>query len=77
VTETIELAKHAVEIGADGIGVVTPQFFAATDRELEHYFVTIANSVPENFPIYLYNIPQCAANNIKPELAAKIQQQCK
>ena len=25
--ETIELAKHAVEIGADGIGVVTPQFY--------------------------------------------------
>lgn len=75
--ETIELAKHAVEIGADGIGVVTPQFFGATDRELENYFVTVAKSVPDNFPVYLYNIPQCAANNIKPALAAKIQQQCK
>ncbi|MCO8050637.1 MULTISPECIES: dihydrodipicolinate synthase family protein [Proteus] len=75
--ETIELAKHAVEIGADGIGVVTPQFFGATDRELENYFVTVANSVPDDFPVYLYNIPQCAANNIKPELAAKVQQQCK
>ena len=74
-TETLELAKHAVEIGADGIGVVTPQFFGATDRELENYFVTVANSVPDNFPVYLYNIPQCAANNIKPELAAKVQQQ--
>lgn len=75
--ETIELARHAVEIGADGIGVVTPQFFGATDKELENYFVTVANSVPDNFPVYLYNIPQCAANNIKPELAAKVQQQCK
>lgn len=75
--ETLELAKHAVEIGADGIGVVTPQFFGATDRELENYFVTVANSVPDDFPVYLYNIPQCAANNIKPELAAKVQQQCK
>ncbi|WP_337236768.1 dihydrodipicolinate synthase family protein [Proteus faecis] len=75
--ETIELAKHAVDIGADGIGVVTPQFFGATERELENYFVTVTNSVPDNFPVYLYNIPQCAANNIKPELVAKVQQQCK
>ena len=30
--ETIELARHAHSIGADGIGVVTPQFFYANDR---------------------------------------------
>lgn len=75
--DTIALAQHAASAGADGIGVVTPQFFSANDRELENFFVTVANSVPADFPVYLYNIPQCAANNIKPELAARVQQQCK
>ena len=30
--ETIELAQHAHSAGADGIGVVTPQFFTVSDR---------------------------------------------
>lgn len=74
--DTIELARHACAIGADGIGVVTPQFFTANDKELENYFITVAKSVPKDFPVYLYNIPQCAANNLTPEVAKKVSQQC-
>ena len=74
--DTVELAKHASEIGADGIGVVTPAFFGANDRELEEYFVTVAASVPGNFPVYLYNIPQCAANDLKTEVAEKVAARC-
>ncbi len=62
--ESIRLAKHAVESGADGIGVVTPQFFGVNDREMVTYFSSIASSVPSDFPVYLYGIPQCAANDI-------------
>lgn len=76
-SETIALAKHAYEIGADGIGVVTPVFFGANDRELEAYYVKVARSVPEDFPMYLYSIPQCASNDISPELAQRIADQCK
>lgn len=75
--DTIALAKHAYDIGADGIGVVTPVFFGANDRELEAYYVKVARSIPEHFPMYLYSIPQCAANDIKPELAQRIADQCK
>lgn len=74
--DTVELAKHASEIGADGIGVVTPAFFGANDAELEHYFATVASSVPDNFPVYLYNIPQCAANDLKTEVAEKVAARC-
>lgn len=70
--QTIELAKHAAAIKAAGIGVVTPQFFSATDHEMEEYFVAVAHSVPDDFPVYLYCIPQCAANDIQPALADKI-----
>lgn len=70
--DTIKLAKHASEIGADGIGVVTPTFFSVDDREMEEYFVSVANSVPDDFPVYLYNIPQCSANDLKPNVIENI-----
>ncbi|MBN2979906.1 MULTISPECIES: dihydrodipicolinate synthase family protein [Cohnella] len=74
--DAIELARHAHEIGADGIGVVTPIFLGASERELEHYFVTVASSVPADFPVYLYNIPQCAANDLPAGVAQRVADRC-
>ncbi|MFS0724111.1 dihydrodipicolinate synthase family protein [Paenibacillus sp. 1P07SE] len=74
--ETIRLAQHAHAIGADGVGVVTPMFLGASDRELEQYYVTVAGSLPQDFPVYLYNIPQCSANDLKAEAAARIAERC-
>lgn len=71
-SDTIELAQHASSIGADGIGVVTPSFFTVRDNELEEYYVSVAKSVPSDFPVYLYNIPQCSTNDLKPEVAERI-----
>lgn len=73
--DTIRLLKHAVSIGADGAGVVTPAFFSANDRELESYYTSVADSVPE-LPIYLYNIPQCAANDLNVDVAQRIASRC-
>lgn len=70
--DTIELAKHARKIGADGIGVITPSFFMVNDREMEEYYVSVANSVPGDFPVYLYNIPQRSGNDLKPEVIERI-----
>lgn len=75
--ETMLLARHALKNGADGIGVVSPQFFGVNDREMEEYFVTIANSLPADFPIYLYCIPQCAANDITPTVVDAILKRTK
>lgn len=75
--ETIALSKHAEKVVADGIGVVTPNYFGVNDRETEEYFVNIANSVSDNFPVYLYAIPQCASNDISPEVAQHIVNRCK
>ncbi|MEM4724747.1 MAG: dihydrodipicolinate synthase family protein [Candidatus Hadarchaeum sp.] len=74
--DTIRLAQHAYRIGADGVGVVTPIFFPFNDRELENFYVTISRSLPEDFPIYMYNIPQCSANDLRPEVCARILAKC-
>ena len=74
--DTVALLKHAEKIGADGAGVVTPEFFAINDREMETYYEEAALSVSGDFPIYLYNIPQCAGNDIKADVAARIAEKC-
>jgi len=73
--DTITLVQHARDCGADGVGVVTPIFFGLNERELEEYYVTVANSV-KDFPVYLYNIPQCSANDLPVSVVKKIVERC-
>lgn len=74
--DTIELAQHAVRIGADGIGVVTPVFYKLSDQGLIDFYQAVSKSVPEDYPVYLYSIPQNAVNDITPECAARIAALC-
>ncbi|MDD3400509.1 MAG: dihydrodipicolinate synthase family protein [Eubacteriales bacterium] len=74
---TIKLAQHAVACGADGIGVVTPWYFQLSDKALVDYYCEVSQSVPDDFPIYLYSIPQNAVNDINADTAEKIAQKCK
>lgn len=76
VSDTLELAKHAYSAGADGVGIITPLFLSCSAREIENYYLTIARNLPEDFPIYLYNIPQCSANDLTADMASNIRRQC-
>lgn len=75
--DTLELAKHAVESGADGIGVVTPSYFKLSDQGLIDFYTTVSNSVPDDFSVYLYGIPQNSVNDINDTVAQKITSRCK
>lgn len=75
--DTVRLAQHAEKIGADGIGVVTPGFFGIKDKAMVRYYQNVAKSVSDTFPIYLYCIPQCAANDLSPEVVEEIVQTTK
>ncbi|HOO27644.1 MAG TPA: dihydrodipicolinate synthase family protein [Lachnospiraceae bacterium] len=76
-SDTKELAAHAVEIGADGIGVVTPAFYGISDNGLVEYYVSVAKSVPEDFPVYLYGIKQNAVNDLNKEVCQGAADQCR
>jgi len=55
--QAVEMTRYAKDAGADAALVVTPFYLKPTNRGIyEHYF-TIASKV--DFPIILYNIPQC------------------
>lgn len=74
--DTIDLIKNAYEIGADGVGVVTPSYFTLDDRAMIEYYKTISSCVPNNFPIYVYVIPQLAKNDVTPDCMEKIAEEC-
>ena len=42
---------------------------------MEQYYIDIAASV-KGFPVYMYNIPQCAGNDIKTVVAQKVASAC-
>ncbi|HPT82747.1 MAG TPA: dihydrodipicolinate synthase family protein [Limnochordia bacterium] len=65
--EAVELAKHAVEIGADGIAAVTPFYFGYSQEALIQYYEEILAVVPADYPVYLYNIPGCTGNDLLPK----------
>ena len=73
-SSTIRLAKHAAACGADG--VVTPWYFQLSDDALLSYYKEVSDSVPADFPIYMYGIPQNAVNDITPALAERVAQAC-
>ena len=74
--ETIRLAKHACDVGADGIGVVTPVYFGTNPDAMVEYYRTVCQSVPADFPVYLYNIPQCTANDLSCGVIRRILDKC-
>ena len=75
--DTLELAGHAVKAGADGIGVVTPSYFKLSDQGLVDFYTAVAHSVPDDFPVYLYGIPQNSVNDINKNVAQEIASRCK
>mgnify|MGYP000845813293 FL=1 len=74
---TIRLAKHAHSIGADGVGIITPVFFHVDDRAMVEYYKTVCAALPDDFPVYVYVIPQLAHNDIGAATMEEIASACK
>ncbi len=53
--EAVTVARRAEEIGANGLMLLPPMRYKATDRETVEYFKEIANST--SLPIMIYNNP--------------------
>ncbi|HSM54776.1 MAG TPA: dihydrodipicolinate synthase family protein [Candidatus Sulfomarinibacteraceae bacterium] len=72
--DTIVLGRHAAEIGADGVVVITPTFYPMPDDALLAYFVEVARAVPD-LPLFVYDIPHMAVNGVGPALLEQLSQQ--
>jgi len=70
--ETASHAQHAVKIGADGIGVMSPAFFGMDEEALFQYYAAVIEKLPKDFPVYVYNIPGCTTNDVPPALLKRL-----
>lgn len=70
--ETASHAQHAVKIGADGIGVMSPAFFGMDEEALFQYYAAVIEKLPKDFPVYVYNIPGCTTNDVPPSLLKRL-----
>ena len=68
---TVELTRHARDVGACAAGVVAPGFYTHDDAALYAHYRAVAKAVP-SFPILLYNIPGCVKNVLKSNLVLRL-----
>ncbi len=66
----VELTKHACEVGADAVLLVTPYYNKATQKGLIKSFSDIADASEK--PCILYNVPSRTGCNILPKTAAEL-----
>lgn len=68
--DSIELARHAEEFGADAISAVPSIFYKHSEKAIENHWNEIINSA--NLPFIIYNIPQLTGYNLSDELLVKM-----
>ena len=68
--ESVELAKHCEEIGADAVSAVPCVYYHLPEESVELHWNTIIEST--SLPFIIYNIPQLTAFNLSPQLLAKM-----
>ena len=65
-SQAIQNSKHAKDLGADGILVVTPYYNKCTQKGLIDHFTKIAESVYP-LPVIMYSVPSRTGVNILPK----------
>jgi 4-hydroxy-tetrahydrodipicolinate synthase len=68
--EAVDFARHAEQVGADAILVVTPYYNKPGQRGLYDHYAAIAQAV--ELPIYIYNIPGRSIIDMTPETMARL-----
>jgi 4-hydroxy-tetrahydrodipicolinate synthase len=72
--ETVELARHAEEAGADAVLVVSPSYWKVGEEALFRHFATVAGSV--DIAVLIYNLPMLTGVDLSPALIARIAAEC-
>ena len=71
--ETVALATHAAQIGADAVAVIGPPYYALDERALLLHFAAAANACAP-VPFYLYEFRARAGYSISPAVIAELRE---
>lgn len=71
---TIELARHAKEVGAAGVGAISPYYSPNLPEEnLYSHFASLIDAVNEDdFPVFVYNNSHYSQNTVTPKLLQRL-----
>jgi len=70
--ESVVLAEHSAECGADAVVASTPYYFRAGQPELADYFEDLSERLP--LPLYIYNMPAMTKLVIAPETVERLME---
>lgn len=68
--ESVRLARHASEAGADSVLVVPLNYWRPTEREIIKHYETVAAA--SSIPVWLYNNPGLAGIDLDPSVIVKL-----
>ncbi len=68
--QTIELGKHAKEIGADAISAIPPFYYKFSAEEIVAHYHTIMDAI--QMPMIAYNMPAMSGVELTPELLRRL-----
>lgn len=73
VTDTIELTRHAKDVGCSAAMVLPSYFYGATgDAGQARFYSEVVDATEGDIPIILYNIPQNSGVAVSPGLAGQL-----
>ena len=70
-SEAIRLAKHAEEVGANAVLIVSPYYNKPTQQGLKAHFLSIADEL-SSIPLIVYDIPGRSIVSVEDELLAQL-----
>ncbi len=70
-SEAIRLAKHAEDVGANAVLIVSPYYNKPTQQGLKAHFLSIADEL-SSIPLIVYDIPGRSVVSVKDELLAEL-----
>ena len=69
-SQSVELAKHASEIGADVVASVPPYYHHHDERDVKKYFDSLVQGV--DIPVFVYNNPKASGFSITPKFLEEL-----
>ncbi len=70
--QAVALARQTAQTGVTAVAAIPPSYYSVTGEELLAYFAAVGKAA-EPLPLYLYNIPSHARNDLGPDLVDKIR----
>ena len=68
--ESVDFARHAKDVGADAVLVVTPYYNKPSQRGMKAHFSAVAEA--SDLPVYIYNIPGRSIVDMTPETMGEL-----